>query len=245
MSNNSTGKQYPVKSGQGQSTSTSSTPTSTSYTSPSGSYQQSSYVSVKPTKAFKVDGIEFWGSAKFNLDDISLSDKDLIVNCTGTAYSAKPFISKCPDWLELTDVVSEEPAQLVLDWKDFAPPPKSIGIDFWETIFQQAKENGITRIICCCGAGQGRTGTALASLILATGAIEEPEDAIDFIRTAYNERAIENKSQELYIWQLLYSDDEVFAVYEPPTTTTTSTGKKGSVDEDDEEIMKWFNSNLE
>ena len=80
--------------------------------------------------------------------------------------------------------------------------------NFWHEILTQAKDNGIKRIFCCCLAGQGRTGTALASLLLATEMVDEPDIAIEYIRKNYNNKAIESKDQEEYIFDLIYQTAE-------------------------------------
>ena len=140
----------------------------------------------RPKMAFVHEGIEYWGSAHSNLDDAGLGSDDLLINGYGTAYVSRPFIKNAPSWLNLTGMTGAEPHQIVLDWKDFSPPPRSINIDFWESIIEQAKQEGIKRIIVCCGAGLGRTGTALASLALASGYVDDPEDAVNYIRSGYN-----------------------------------------------------------
>jgi len=181
------------------------TTTTTVATTNAGNYR---HESAKPKIAFKCDGIEFWGSAHSNLDDVSYSNKDLIVNGYGTLFTPRPFIKSAPAWLNMSAINSNsQPNQLLLDWKDFSPPPQSAKLDFWQTIINQAKENGIERIICCCGAGLGRTGTALASFALASGYTNDPEEAINLIRTKYNKRAIETNGQELYLWYLIYEEE--------------------------------------
>lgn len=207
---------------------------------------------ASPKLAFKKDGIEFWGSAHSNLDDVSFSDKDLLVNGYGTVFVPKPFVRSAPSWMNLGASSSPNINQLLLDWKDFSPPPRSADISFWETILSQAQANGITRIICCCGAGLGRTGTALASFALASGYIEEPEAAIKEIRRAYNRQAIETKGQELYIWSLIYelqeeAEEEVEfePAHTPPTPSKASTSVTRSLDFEDsgEAWNNWTKNN--
>lgn len=167
-----------------------------------------SYSRMTPTIAFKAHGIEFWGTAKDNLDDVELTDQDLIVNCTGTAYKTKPFVRESPKWLMLPDKVINSP-QIVLDWNDFKPPPTHIEVEFWEELISQCRKNGIERVFCCCAAGQGRTGTALASLLLASGAKSDPTDAIEYIRDIYSEKAIESAGQMEYIYGLVWDMEEI------------------------------------
>lgn len=183
----------------------------------------SSYQTNKPKKAFEAMGIQFWGTPKYKLDDIIFDENDLIINCTGTVWKpkAKPvpkvFAKESPEWMKLPSILTkptqehnfgELASQLLLDWPDMSPPPSAADLDFWGAILDQAIEKGIDRIICCCQAGQGRTGTALSSFLLATGAVDEPDIAIDYIRENYNQKAVETKKQEEYVFGLLYQPVE-------------------------------------
>lgn len=191
-----------------------------------GAYTYSSQ-NMNPTLAFKALGIEFWGSAKSNLDKIVLTPQDLIINCSGILHTVKPFVTRLPDWMNLPCGTEQTPDQLLLEWPDMRTPPDTINLEFWETIIKQATAHGIKRIICCCFAGQGRTGTALASLLLATQATSDPELAIEYIRGVYSSKAIESKSQENYIFDLIYPVGKVF-------------GKEPDVSEIDEELWQWM-----
>lgn len=185
-----------------------------------GSY---SYASAKPKLAFTAHGMQFWGSPKHKLDDVIFEDGDLIINCTGTKWKPKAppvpkiFAKETPEWMQLPEVLltptkphnyGERAQQLLLDWPDMKTPPEEADLDFWITILEQAKSNGIKRVIACCTAGQGRTGTALSALLLACGAVDEPDLAIDYIRDNYNDKAVETKPQEEYIFGLIYEPIE-------------------------------------
>lgn len=205
-----------------QSKTTTSTSNHTSGGYQSGGFSNSYSVEYgKPTLAFEFSGIEFWGSPKTKLDDIQFQKGDLIINCTGTAWVSKPplppkdFIMTKPSWLKVPSVPltpikphnnGELAEQILLDWADMKPPPDATNLEFWETIISQAIENKVKRIFCCCMAGQGRTGTILASLLLATGEVDEPNLAIDYIRENYNKKAIETQGQEQYIFGLMYEE---------------------------------------
>jgi protein-tyrosine phosphatase len=172
--------------------------------------------SSKPAIAYSIENVEFLGTAKHYLDDITIYPTDLIINLTGIKYipkPPKPFIKEVPLWLdikpELDNLITVPPHQLLLDWTDFGAPPDRIGIDFWEKILDGIDAQGIKRVICCCVGGYGRTGTALAAFLLASNVISEPEDAIKFIKENYREKAIESKSQELYLWNLVYTEEEI------------------------------------
>ena len=184
----------------------------------SGNWDQT-YKPNVPTLAFEAYGIQFWGSSKYKLDDIPFEEGDLIINCTGTSWKPKAppvpkiFAKESPDWLTLPDILvtptkdynnGDLAEQLLLDWPDMKPPPEDAGLEFWISILDQAVKNNIKRIFVCCQAGQGRTGTALSSFLLATGAVDEPDLAIDYIREEYNVKAVETKGQEEYVFGLIY-----------------------------------------
>lgn len=199
-----------------------------------GTYTTNYFVQQAPKKVFLFEGIEFWGSSKGGLEDVLLDESDLIINCSGFAFEHKLFVKKSPSWMKLELGPESEPHQLILDWKDYSPPPKSCQISFWKSIYEQARAKGIKRIFCCCTGGHGRTGTALASLILSFGNYEDPDEVIDFVRENYVKQAIEAKTQELYLWSLVYGHAEVFDKIVPsnnalvPTTSTNFSDKSSS-----------------
>jgi hypothetical protein len=187
----------------------------TSYSSYSGATEMKA--------AFEVDGIEFYGGPRHTLDKVTFSEdgSDLIINCTGTKWTApkvasrKKFVLDEPGWIpsemfiwgpEPLDKHGDKAQQIVFDWEDFKAPPSAVDIHYWVNLIDLIHENKIKRVYCCCAAGQGRTGTLLSSLLLATGTVEQPNDAISFIRKNYNSRAVENKLQEDYIFNLIYEE---------------------------------------
>jgi hypothetical protein len=201
-----------------------STQSKSSY-QPSGSYHDSgSYstgysdynswgTSIEPTLVFKAHGIEFWGSSRENLRDVKdMSKSDLIVNCSGTEFIIVPFVKMAPSWINLSGRVvgGVQAHQVLLNWNDMSPPPVTVNIKFWEDIVAQSKDNGIRRIFSCCGAGQGRTGTALAAFLLATGMYDEPDDAVNYLRNRYSSKAVETDGQEIYLFNLVYNLEELF-----------------------------------
>lgn len=170
----------------------------------------STYVSsphMSPTKAFEFEGVEFWGSAKTKLEKFSFKKGDLIINCTGSALSFRPFIKSKPSFISFNEIADEKPEEILLDWPDFKSPPLNITLDFWKSVIHSAKREGIKRILVCCTAGQGRTGTCLSALALATGAITHHEKAVKYIRYEYSEHAVETQVQEKYLEMLAVSSE--------------------------------------
>lgn len=183
-------------------------------------YQSNFASHMKPTMAFQTDDFIFIGSAKSNLESYQyFMETDLIVNLTGTEifFKKKPFLMKAPEWLGLQDATKTiTPDQVLLDWPDMSTPPSNIGYDFWKSLLDRAKEFGKRRIFICCTAGQGRTGTALASFLLVTECVDTGKDAIDFIRVSYSKHAIERKCQEDYISELMLEQSEKATSVEDP-----------------------------
>lgn len=83
---------------------------------------------------------------------------------------------------------------LPLDWPDMSAPPCSL--DFWITLWDLLP----AKTVACCVGGHGRTGTCLASLLIAAG--ETYYDAISIIREKHCNKAIESLVQELYLHTL-------------------------------------------
>jgi hypothetical protein len=187
-----------------------------------GSHSTTSYYQSEMKEAFKSGGIQFFGGPKTSLDkvDFSPDGRDIIINCTGTEwvpkkFEQKRFVSKHPSWLP-NDMLALSPPpqnkngdkahQIVFDWQDFGIPPLTLDIGYWINLLKLIRREKINRVYCCCTAGQGRTGTLLSSLLLAEGIVEEPDDAIKYIRQNYNSKAVENKTQENYIFNLIYEE---------------------------------------
>ncbi len=205
--------------------------------------------SMDPTYVYRSGGFDLFGSSKSKLDLMNWDTTDLIINCTGIEYVNKPFIDKAPAWLNLNMLSAPIPHQLVLNWPDLSAPNKEIDLAFWQNILEQARGNGIKTIVCCCGAGLGRTGTALASLLLAEGTITEPDEAIEFVRTHYTTSAIENAAQEYYIWNLIYANPVTAGFKATKTYSSTVTSAKPlqtlvkDDDTDDTEFVQWITEN--
>jgi hypothetical protein len=118
---------------------------------------------------------------------------DLIIDCAGF-YKRKPFVKgKMPSrrWAPLRPL-DRGPEVLQLDWPDMTAPTH-VGIRFWTQLLQLLPKH---TAVCCMG-GHGRTGTALAALLIADGV--SPVEAISRVRSQHCPKAIETASQEAYL----------------------------------------------
>jgi hypothetical protein len=89
------------------------------------------------------------------------------------------------------------PAVLRIQNPDMGIPP--VGFTFWQELYNLLPRG---RTVCCCVGGHGRTGTALAALILAGDNTRTAQDAIDIVRKDHCENAIESDLQETYLQML-------------------------------------------
>lgn len=136
-------------------------------------------------------GYGIWAGKK---DDCKLraNDFDIVLNLTYNTikeYHRIPIDAlkkyECPDTF----------TELQIDWPDFSVPnlPKEFWIDLWAHVKKEKK-----RVLVFCMGGHGRTGTAIACLMVAAE-IFSPKEAIAWVRKNYCNSAIESMSQERYI----------------------------------------------
>lgn len=80
-------------------------------------------------------------------------------------------------------------------WPDFGLPlRRREAVDAIHEAHRRAVDE---RVEVACGAGAGRTGTALACLVVLDGL--EPEDAITLVRRDYHRRAVETPWQAGFV----------------------------------------------
>jgi protein-tyrosine phosphatase len=82
-----------------------------------------------------------------------------------------------------------------LDWPDFGVPDDPVLVlEALETLLDRARAG--QRVEIGCYGGHGRTGTALACLAILCG--QSQGEAVEWVRTAYCERAVETAEQEAF-----------------------------------------------
>lgn len=85
-----------------------------------------------------------------------------------------------------------------LDWPDFEAPSDPASIQSaLRVLLEKARKGQIVEI--GCQGGHGRTGTALACLVVLLGA--PANDAIDWVRNAYCTEAVETPQQASFVTQ--------------------------------------------
>lgn len=119
--------------------------------------------------------------------------------------SLKDFVKSGPDRFNVlrehvrSDRVQLQfPEVLRLAWPDMKEPP--VTIDFWRELWKLLPPSGHTLFTCI--GGHGRTGTALAAMILVDDPKISAKDAMDLVRKLHCSHAIESTSQEDYIEEI-------------------------------------------
>jgi hypothetical protein len=140
---------------------------------------------------------KLYGAQGGKLKAEGLTHIDLIIDLAGLVSLPKPFVmstsARARKYASLNHYAS--PDLIRLDWPDMTAPVH-VPISFWLRLWAMLPEH---TVVACMG-GHGRTGTALAALLVADG--REGQEAIDMVRTKHCPRAIETARQEAYIKQL-------------------------------------------
>jgi hypothetical protein len=157
-----------------------------------------------------IKGSKVGGFAKKDLVDFD----GLLVNCSGTPILDKKSIvtvsnPKLKFLMDSKYVIKTRFEELSIDWYDRSDV--DLTPEFWVDLTKYAfAEAKYPRVNVCCFGGHGRTGTAIACIMLAAshldfpingnkGMIKGPGKLMKWIRKSYCEDAIEGANQEDYI----------------------------------------------
>lgn len=142
----------------------------------------------------KEEGWSIYAGRKWDCEPV-LNDFDIVLNLTGNK------VSRCHDIpvKALKKWESKEKfKEICLDWPDHGIV--SLPRQFWKELFTFIKTGKKKMVVFCIG-GHGRTGTAIASL-LVTGFNYQPQDACKWIWDNYCKEAIETSGQINYVYNL-------------------------------------------
>ena len=134
----------------------------------------------------------------------------LVIDCSGAFRAgSKTFVeSKSESELSLAiqalNKYAQPPEVVRFNWEDHGIPP--VGYQFWVDLMRLLPEGHV--IICCIGS-HGRTGTAMASLLVAGNPSVTAKKAIEEIRAIHCDRCIETTGQEDYIAGLVEERDRI------------------------------------
>ncbi|MDH2429247.1 protein tyrosine phosphatase [Sphaerisporangium sp. TRM90804] len=83
-----------------------------------------------------------------------------------------------------------------IDWPDFSGPRRpGEAVGQLRGVLSRIRRG--ERVEVACGGGRGRTGTALAALAVLQG--RSPEEAVSWVREAYDAKAVESRAQHRFL----------------------------------------------
>ena len=136
-----------------------------------------------------------WGARK-------APDGAVVLNCTGTPRHEDAYMPK--RWDVLRAHLDRAPVEeITLPWDDGGTPP--VKATFWRALIELCAARKVPLVIHCIG-GHGRTGTALAAILIAYAI--PADDAIAFVRKNHCDKAIETLRQERYLAELDFDLNE-------------------------------------
>jgi hypothetical protein len=154
------------------------------------------------TVVFDFGGKQLFAGNMSGLDEWS-GAWELIIDLAGVVKipEQNPFLRstiparfhKLASFLKQPDKLPSE--VLRLHWDDGGVPP--VKLQFWTELWNMLP----ARTAVCCIGGHGRTGTCLASFLIAIGD-QSDEEAIKTVRTVHCKNAIETFAQEKYLHSL-------------------------------------------
>lgn len=129
-----------------------------------------------------------------------LKNYDIVLNLTGDSVYKTGHLIPIPALSKFASKQEQnvKPIEIVLDWPDMGV--LDMGRDWWEAFAAHVKKTK-SKVVMFCLGGHGRTGTALASLLvvlLKWGA----EESIDWVQKNYCKKAIETVDQKKYVYMI-------------------------------------------
>ena len=146
-----------------------------------------------PTCVYDKDGLEIWAGSKYQSEPYAFQF-GYVLNCSGTRLKSKEHRIPFKWGGKYENVAIRE---IFLDWDNNEPP--EIAPEFWGELVAELKSSKTSVLVCCMG-GHGRTGTALASMLIADG--WTATEAIHYIWDIYCKDAVETQSQVDYLKKL-------------------------------------------
>jgi hypothetical protein len=165
-----------------------------------------------------VDFVSYFCADK---DGVVHFNGDAVINFTG--HANVPQLSHIPSLASHVDVPYEE---LVITWPDFGLP--KVKPTFWKALHEYIKSRSWDKVCLHCEGGHGRTGTAMASILMATQ-MWPMDKAVAFVRNKYCIKAVETHSQIDYLCDLslLFTGESVDERRIPQASGFMEQTKKG------------------
>lgn len=172
----------------------------------------------KPQKLIQGNGWSVSAGTKYQINN-EVYSYDVLLNCSNSGplmYNHKiPF-----KWWDEMRQGFKQPLEVELDWPDRGEV--DLPAEFWLQLKRHLEKEKQSMLVFCVG-GHGRTGTAVACLMVASG--YAGDEAIAWVRKNYCEDAIESKEQEKYV-QEIYKDMKALVKFEQKSKKEKKQDKK-------------------
>jgi protein-tyrosine phosphatase len=182
------------------------------YTGKTSGYTKS--CTHKPTKIITGKGWEIWAAEKYEALD-HLNDFGLLLNCSGISVKSRPKHKLPKSLMQYVEPETVTAKEFLLDWPDYGAI--NLRPAFWSAVTSYFLKHKSKVLVFCVG-GHGRTGTALACLLI-TSCNMTAKQATKWVRESYCKHAIEGQKQEDYI-------HKVSLFYHPARTAKEDTEDK-------------------
>lgn len=166
------------------------------------------------TPVFTIGSVTYCGGSRVHCEGKPFDDNWLVVSLLGHPPAKeerdKVDASNPKTAAALNKHTDNAPPKvrnwICIDWRDGSAPP--VKAEFWRKLHRLTRQSpGVTNVLFFCDGGHGRTGTALASVLVAvTG--KPADEAVEFVRASYCKRAVETNTQVAYLKGLLLPEPE-------------------------------------
>jgi hypothetical protein len=149
-----------------------------------------------PVWVYSVGDSEIWAGP---ISKWAASVPEVVVDLTGKEPIAKAVVA--PDFPELEIA----PKVIRVNWPDMGVIwlPR----DWWVRLAETLK--GFRRVYIGCGAGMGRTGTALSILAHLHGVVPPSKGPIAWVREVYHKGAVETPEQRRYVSKITGVEEDL------------------------------------
>lgn len=137
--------------------------------------------------------VRIYGAQGSKLANGDVSHLDLILDLAGLVKPRRFILSGPRRFTGLNPIAY--PDVVSLHWPDMTAP-KHVHLPFWIRLLEQLQGD----VAIACMGSHGRTGTAMAALLVADG--KAADEAMQIVRSKHCGRAIETAEQESYIRDL-------------------------------------------
>jgi len=125
-------------------------------------------------------------------------DFDLVINLTGRSiFDNRKHVIPIDSLKHWSNGPKHAP-EVILDWPDYGIIDWPL--EFWLELMGHIEENGLDVVVFCVG-GHGRTGTAIAAMMIVSLNFTVKE-AVGWLRKNYCKKAVESKAQVEYLYTL-------------------------------------------